>query len=199
MEGSTLTERATFVLLAFIAHEGPLVAYHLICNLLRRHHVCDQYLIQRSPPPRELVKQAIRQLAFGHIVIQLPLLWFMFDLFKWAGMPGLGAELPGWPSILVQFVVFMLLCDTGLYWAHRSLHHPVLYATFHKQHHSFKSNDALASEYFSPVEEVLTVCCVDELVGVVDVTAFMQSCRDSFLLCWAHFSCERTPASCCYG
>jgi methylsterol monooxygenase len=148
------------VLLAFLAHEVPLVAYHLICALLRKYHVCDELLIQKNPPPVELVSKAVRQLAFGHVVVQLPLQWVMFDFFRWCKMPGIDTELPSLLVIAFQFGVFMVVCDTGLYWAHRTLHHPVLYTTFHKQHHSFHSNDALASEYFSVVEEIFTVSVI---------------------------------------
>lgn len=153
-------ERLTFMALGFAAHDGPLVLIHLLCKVLRVWHVCDEYLIQSRPPPPGLVSAAIRQLAFGHLVIQAPLLWFAYDLFQWAGMPGLAAPWPSALTIAFQFGVFMVACDTLLYWAHRTLHHRLFYATFHKQHHTFKSNDALASEYFSPVEEVLTVCDV---------------------------------------
>lgn len=150
-------DRLLFMLLGFAAHDGPLVAYHLACRALRSSGWCSQYLIQSRAPPPELMSKAIRQIAFGHIVLQLPLLWFAYDLFEWAGMPQLNAPWPSMWTIALQFCFFMVVCDTALYWAHRSLHHRLLYATFHKQHHDFKSNDALASEYFSPVEELLTV------------------------------------------
>ena len=150
-------DRLLFMLLGFAAHDGPLVAYHLACRVLRSSGLCSQYLIQSRAPPPELMSKAIRQIAFGHIVLQLPLLWFAYDLFECVGMPQLNAPWPPMWTIALQFLFFMVVCDTLLYWAHRSLHHRLLYATFHKQHHDFKSNDALASEYFSPVEELLTV------------------------------------------
>ena len=134
------SDRAAFMLIAILAHDGPLVAYHLVCKVLRNYHICDQYLIQHCPPPPDLVSKAIRQLAFGHFVLQIPLLWVMFDIFNWNGMSGLRSELPELRSIASQIFFFMVVCDTCLYWAHRSLHHRLLYTMFHKQHHSFKEN-----------------------------------------------------------
>lgn len=50
----------------------------------------------------------------------------------------------------------MVVCDTLIYWLHRTLHFPALYARFHKQHHEYKSPIPVSSEYFSFVEEIAT-------------------------------------------
>jgi len=52
-----------------------------------------------------------------------------------------------------HLAVYMVLCDTLLYWIHRTFHHPLLYARIHKQHHEFKQNLAISSEYFHPLED----------------------------------------------
>lgn len=53
-------------------------------------------------------------------------------------------------------VLFSLLCEDFVqYFAHRLLHHPVLYADIHKRHHEFTTTVSLASEYSHPVEYLL--------------------------------------------
>lgn len=38
----------------------------------------------------------------------------------------------GWGYVAVSVVLFVLFTDFGIYWAHRVLHHPLLYKRFHK-------------------------------------------------------------------
>ena len=46
----------------------------------------------------------------------------------------------------------MFVNDAGFYWTHRMLHHPSLYARFHKQHHEYKGTIGFAAEYATPFE-----------------------------------------------
>lgn len=171
------SERACFMVAAFAAHELPLLGYQLFCDYLRRHNVWPQHRIQGDKvPPAALVDKATRQILVGHLLVQPVLLYFFYDATLALGMPGLfspltepsalafpavTAALSPWlgfaVSTLLSFVVFVLVCDTLLYASHRALHsHPLLYTTFHKQHHEFHANVPLASEYFTPLEELTT-------------------------------------------
>lgn len=38
----------------------------------------------------------------------------------------------GWGYVAVSIVLFVVFTDFGIYWAHRVLHHPLLYKRFHK-------------------------------------------------------------------
>jgi sterol desaturase/sphingolipid hydroxylase (fatty acid hydroxylase superfamily) len=51
----------------------------------------------------------------------------------------------------------MLFLEFGFYWAHRFLHHPLLYARLHKQHHEYKGPIGFAAEYATVGEQVR--CC----------------------------------------
>lgn len=48
-----------------------------------------------------------------------------------------------------------IINDFLFYWAHRTLHHPLFYAKFHKQHHQFRATIGIAAEYAGPLESVL--------------------------------------------
>jgi sterol desaturase/sphingolipid hydroxylase (fatty acid hydroxylase superfamily) len=68
-------------------------------------------------------------------------------------------------------VLDLLICDTGFYWVHRTLHHPKLFQMIHSQHHRFMTSVGIASEYAHPVliidqiffcyirQWVLLTCC----------------------------------------
>lgn len=116
----------------------------------------EKYLIQPSSiePPPSLMAKATKHLIIGHLVVQWVPLYFFYDFFVYLGMPPFYSRV-NWLH-LFYFVPFMVLCDTLLYWSHRTLHHPLLYVRFHKQHHEFKSNVPFASEYFTMTEEIFT-------------------------------------------
>ena len=48
-----------------------------------------------------------------------------------------------------------MINDFAFYWAHRALHHPLLYARIHKQHHQFVASIGFAAEYATPLEGLL--------------------------------------------
>ena len=47
-----------------------------------------------------------------------------------------------------------MFLEPAFYFAHRALHHPALYARFHKQHHEYKGSVGFAAEYATLVEQV---------------------------------------------
>jgi sterol desaturase/sphingolipid hydroxylase (fatty acid hydroxylase superfamily) len=149
-------ERVSFMLFAFLAHDLPLAAYQLVCGYFRAEGLYKEYLIQpeENEPPPALISKAAKHLMIGHLVMQWIPLYFFYDLFVYLGVPPIYSPIQ-WRQ-LVLFIPFMILCDTLLYWSHRTLHHPLLYTRFHKQHHEFKSNVPFASEYFTLTEEICT-------------------------------------------
>lgn len=45
----------------------------------------------------------------------------------------------GWPWFLATIAILIVLQDTYFYWTHRAMHHPRLYAHFHRAHHEAKT------------------------------------------------------------
>ncbi|KIX98740.1 uncharacterized protein Z520_05201 [Fonsecaea multimorphosa CBS 102226] len=56
-----------------------------------------------------------------------------------------------WYNFL-QFPLFILFTDCGIYWIHRGLHHPLVYKTLHKPHHRWIMPTPFASYAFHPVD-----------------------------------------------
>lgn len=57
-------------------------------------------------------------------------------------------------QFLLHFLAFIAIEDTLFYWSHRLLHTRTFYG-IHKQHHSFKQNVGIASEWANPIESLL--------------------------------------------
>jgi lathosterol oxidase len=57
--------------------------------------------------------------------------------------------------ILFSIVLYLFFTDTLIYWIHRWLHHPLLYAPIHKLHHKWVISTPFASHAFHPVDGFL--------------------------------------------
>jgi sterol desaturase/sphingolipid hydroxylase (fatty acid hydroxylase superfamily) len=63
------------------------------------------------------------------------------------------------------FIIFFH--DTYFYWAHRLMHHPLLYERVHKAHHLSKDPTPWASFAFHPIEAVLEIGFVPILIFTI--------------------------------
>jgi len=61
----------------------------------------------------------------------------------------------GWPFLVCSLFTFLLFTDFGIYWIHRWLHHPLLYARLHKPHHRWIVTTPFASHAFHPLDGFL--------------------------------------------
>ncbi|KAL7749197.1 c-5 sterol desaturase [Sorochytrium milnesiophthora] len=58
----------------------------------------------------------------------------------------------GWPYLLLTIPLYLFFTDMCIYWIHRWLHHPAIYAYIHKPHHAWKVPTPFASYAFHPVD-----------------------------------------------
>ena len=153
-------DRLLFMAVAALARGVPLLGYITLYNALSAHRPSDVHRIQKDKwAPPDLVKAASWKAFTDQTIVQIPLLWFSYDLFTWIGAPALDSELPRLRTVVEHILFFIVTCDTITYWTHRMLHQPYFYSTFHKQHHEFHTNHPLASTYFSFVDDLLTGRC----------------------------------------
>ena len=66
-----------------------------------------------------------------------------------------------------QLMTALLFLEFTFYWAHRLLHHPLLYARFHKQHHEYKGTIGFAAEYASVFEQLVATYVSTVLLPMV--------------------------------
>jgi Delta7-sterol 5-desaturase len=68
----------------------------------------------------------------------------------------------GWVYAVLAFPVMLLMHDTYFYWAHRLMHHPKLFKTFHLVHHKSTNPSPWAAYAFHPLEAI-----VESLIFVI--------------------------------
>ncbi|KAL4958677.1 sterol desaturase family protein [Aspergillus stella-maris] len=70
-------------------------------------------------------------------------------------MLNLDPTIPGWRTLVGDFIFGLLAREISFYYVHRILHHPRLYPHIHKMHHKYTAPVAFAAEYAHPVEHLL--------------------------------------------
>merc|ERR1711916_149923 len=63
---------------------------------------------------------------------------------------------PEFKQMVGMFVLFYIIYDFGFYFFHRLLHHPSLYQTYHKKHHTTFASIGITGLYCSSLDFVLT-------------------------------------------
>jgi lathosterol oxidase len=58
----------------------------------------------------------------------------------------------GLPYAILGTILYFVLTDCGLYWAHRILHRPLLFRYIHRWHHRYTSPDAFTAMAVHPLE-----------------------------------------------
>ena len=129
----------------------------------------EQYKIAKNAWPwlddRPSIRDAFWQLTYKTIRLEMVLLLIMFPAMLYAKafvMPRAAVSFSDddWPDHTKSFadlVTLALVHEFFFYWTHRLMHmYPRLYK-YHKVHHEYKQNDVLASQYFHPVDFVLSI------------------------------------------
>lgn len=58
----------------------------------------------------------------------------------------------GWLYMIFSFCLFFAFTDCLVYWAHRGLHHPLVYKLIHKPHHTYRYTTPFSSHAFHPMD-----------------------------------------------
>ena len=117
----------------------------------------QEYKLSRKPymkPSKTLLINTLMQAAFGQIIINPVVLYYVYPSLISLGMYPLDAPLPDSATIFFTYCIAYLINGVGFYWAHRLFHAKALYAYFHKQHHEFTGSMGIAAEYANPVEQI---------------------------------------------
>jgi len=149
------SERALFVTGTALVHSGFFWVPNLILYAMHKNGWMEGYKIQGSKyPSGQLIRDAFKAVALSHLITQWVGFYFAYDVYKYYGATA-SRELPGLLEVLWNLAVAVAVNDTLFYWAHRLLHHRSIYRFIHKQHHEFRTNVGIASEYAHPVEVIL--------------------------------------------
>lgn len=147
-----------FTLAIMISQEIIWIPYNLF--LLWLHYKPNPYFekwriqIGKSPSKR-LLRDCLSQMIVSHIIIT-PLFIYLvlWNILKILGI-SLATPFPSFSEMVIDFVVMFILNDSLFYFAHRLLHHPLLYKKFHAQHHRFITPIGISSQFASPLETII--------------------------------------------
>ncbi|KAI0068490.1 C5-sterol desaturase [Artomyces pyxidatus] len=88
----------------------------------------------------------------GMTLLTLP--WFQAEVMGYSKLYDRVGEY-GWTYFWLSIPGFLLFTDYGIYWVHRSLHHPLVYKYIHKPHHKWLIPTPFASHAFHFVDGYL--------------------------------------------
>ena len=162
-------------LVNFWEHKGWSERWFLVCGTCAIHatlyvgmalffYMCDQieymqrYKFHRTKAhanPPGLVIRTLVEAFLGQVFVGPVVAYFAYDVFKYCGTPAMGAPLPPFHILFLQFFIANIVNGWAFYAAHRMLHHKLLYPYIHKQHHEYKGPISIAAEYANPVEQIL--------------------------------------------
>jgi sterol desaturase/sphingolipid hydroxylase (fatty acid hydroxylase superfamily) len=154
-----LSERFFFCFCATALHE--IMYYSVNCTFLAFDHfgIFEEYKLDRTAAmeiKEGLLQTTVEKALSGHLIAQPITLWFAHPVAKYFGMPAMTAPLPSVSNLYIAFLGAKLIFDWTFYWAHRALHHKVVYRYIHKQHHSWVGTTGFAAEYAHFLESLLS-------------------------------------------
>ncbi len=97
----------------------------------------------------------------------------------------------GWGWYVASFFLFLLLTETGVYWAHRVLHHPKLYKYLHLYHHEYRKPHPWVSMAFHPVDSFAQALPHYLCAFIFPVHISIYFGFVSFVMMWTYFIHDR--------
>lgn len=75
----------------------------------------------------------------------------------------------GWAYLVASVAIMAVVHDTYYYWAHRAMHHRLVFRHVHKLHHTFTNPTPFASYAFHPLEAIVEVAWYAPVAFVLPV------------------------------
>ncbi|KAJ5948656.1 hypothetical protein N7454_001963 [Penicillium verhagenii] len=126
---------------------------YLAGSFILYHTMFDKRMLQH---PRYLPNQISQEIAQGMssipVISLLTAPFFVAEIRGFSKLYDFSSESPFWGYTLLQYPLFILFTDSGIYWIHRGLHHPLVYRWLHKPHHKWVVPTPYASYAFHPLD-----------------------------------------------
>ncbi|KAI6653357.1 Methylsterol monooxygenase 1-like [Oopsacas minuta] len=166
-----------FTFYTFIIHEFFFFLFVSFYNIIDYFGIFPNSKIRKITRPNDQPRKLywFTTLGFNHIIIGLPGAYSIYATYQYVGVQFSG-PLPSYSTILAQFIAYAIIDDFVFYWGHRLMHLPFLYKHIHKQHHSFKRSNAIAGEYFHPIDYIIS--------GILPIMVGTLTLRPHILVVW---------------
>lgn len=117
---------------------------------LARRRISRKRWPKRAQVTREIVFSTASMLIFLGVDLWVVFFnpWATSNMYTSVGQHG-------WLYYTMVLLLTFALHDTYFYWAHRMMHHPRLYARFHKVHHESTDPTPFTAYSFHPLEAVM--------------------------------------------
>ena len=97
----------------------------------------------------------------------------------------------GWPYILLSVVMLLVVTETLVYWAHRSLHHRWMYKHIHFYHHQFRVTTPWTSVAFHPLDSFMQAAPTHLCVFLFPMHVAVYAVALTYLTLWSVLIHER--------
>ncbi|KAJ5994759.1 hypothetical protein N7481_001736 [Penicillium waksmanii] len=126
---------------------------YLVGSFILYHTMFDKRLLKH---PRYLPNQIQLEIKQGlssiPVISILTVPFFLAEIRGWSKLYDFSSEAPFWGYTYLQYALFIFFTDSGIYWIHRSEHHPSVYRWLHKPHHKWAVPTPFASYAFHPLD-----------------------------------------------
>ncbi|PLN79023.1 putative sterol delta 5,6-desaturase [Aspergillus taichungensis] len=129
-----------------------LILYYLTATI-SFHLVFDKRSMKHPKFLRNQI-QLEKQQAYSAIPVMAALTapFFVAEVRDYTKLYDFSTDAPFPLYTVLQFPLFILFTDFGIYWVHRGLHHPWVYKNLHKPHHKWIISTPFASYAFHPLD-----------------------------------------------
>eukprot|EP00298_Acanthocystis_sp_HF-20_P002717 c1309_g1_i1.p1 GENE.c1309_g1_i1~~c1309_g1_i1.p1 ORF type:complete len:265 (-),score=78.09 c1309_g1_i1:30-824(-) len=154
-----LTNYSLFTITTLFSAIVHLIFFIFACLgpfLLQFFKIFEKYKIQPTKNTTVVEQGEVFGLVvLSQLFIQSPLLVGNYFFVVMMDIPTSYELIPGYTSIALRLLGCVVLEDTWHYFAHRLLHHKLLYKHIHKIHHTYTAPFSFTTEYAHPIETIV--------------------------------------------
>jgi Delta7-sterol 5-desaturase len=172
---------------------GGVIFYYVTSGLSYLYFLVwrkDRYFPNETPNPEQMKKErrwALYSLV-GNAAFTAPI--------HHAIVEGKSQIYFGWGEhsfgyFLFTIFIFLMVTECLVYWAHRALHHPILYKHIHLHHHQFRVTTPWASVAFHPLDSFMQAAPTHLCAFLFPVHISVYATFLVFLTLWSVFIHER--------
>ncbi|KAM7347052.1 fatty acid hydroxylase domain-containing protein 2-like [Cochliomyia hominivorax] len=133
-------------------------SWYTFMDLTNKPKFLTKYKIQsgkNEPFDLNKLKPVILNVLINHTIVTIPVNFVLYHLLFKSRCNSPLHELPSFPKIILDIIIFSLFEEFYFYYVHRLMHHKSIYKYVHKKHHEWSSPIAIITNYCHPLEHII--------------------------------------------